>query len=61
MTVIKRSRVPNTITEAIQEQFNRMDNDGYSTSIKWRKSESVSYSSVFRDLSDESEPVIYTW
>lgn len=61
MTVIKRGRVPKIIKTAVQEQFTCMGDDGYSTSIKWRRSESVSYFSVFRNLPDEPEPVIYTW
>ncbi|EKN5093120.1 hypothetical protein DYG63_06565 [Yersinia enterocolitica] len=61
MTISKRGRVPNIIKEAVQEQFIRMGDGGYSTSIKWRKSESVSYFSVYRNLPDEPEPVIYTF
>ena len=61
MTVIKRGRVPNIIKEAVQEQFNRMGDDGYSTYIKWSKSESVSSFCIFRELPNEPEPVIYTF
>lgn len=34
MTVSKRGRVPQTIKEAIQEQFSRMG-ESYSANIKW--------------------------
>lgn len=61
MTISKRGRVPNFIKEAVQEQFTRMGDDGYSTSIKSSKSENVSSFSIFRELPNEPEPVIYTF
>ncbi len=60
MTVSKRGRVPETIKEVVQEQFTRMG-DRYSATMKWRKSHSVSYFSVFRELPNEPDPVIYTF
>ncbi len=60
MTVSKRGRVPKTIKEAVQEQFSRMG-ESYSATMRWRKSDSVTYFSVFRELPDLSDPVIYTF
>lgn len=60
MTVIKRGCVPNTIKEAVQEKFTCMGG-GYSVSIKWSKSENVSSFRIFRELSSEPEPIIYTF
>ncbi|WP_336983868.1 MULTISPECIES: hypothetical protein [unclassified Cedecea] len=60
MTVIKRGRVPKTTKETVQEQFSRMG-EGYSASMKWRKSDSGPYFSVFRVLQDLPEPVVYTF
>ncbi|HDZ0671814.1 TPA: hypothetical protein RRT27_005056 [Klebsiella pneumoniae] len=42
MTVSKRGRVPQTIKEAIQEQFSRMG-ESYSANIKWGKSVNAHY------------------
>lgn len=60
MTVSKSGRVPKTIKEAVQEQFSRMG-ESYTASMKWKKSESVAYFSVFRELPNEPEPIIYTF
>ena len=60
MTVSKSGRVPKTIKEAVQEQFSRMG-ESYTASMKWKKSESVAYFSVFRELPKEPEPIIYTF
>ncbi|EEX2746974.1 hypothetical protein JKP41_004584 [Escherichia coli] len=60
MTVSKSGRVPKTIKEAVQEQFSRMG-ERYTASMKWKKSESVAYFSVFRELPNEPEPIIYTF
>ncbi|HAU5600968.1 TPA: hypothetical protein OT044_000471 [Citrobacter koseri] len=60
MTVSKSGRVPKTIKEAVQEQFSRMG-ESYTVSMKWKKSESVAYFSVFRELPNEPEPIIYTF
>ncbi|MBI0678113.1 hypothetical protein HCH73_13815 [Citrobacter koseri] len=60
MTVSKSGRVPKTIKEAVQEQFSRMG-ESYTASMKWKKSESVAYFSVFRKLPNEPEPIIYTF
>ncbi|MCK6744100.1 hypothetical protein L8S62_16835 [Enterobacter cloacae] len=54
MTVSKSGRVPKTIKEAVQEQFSRMG-ESYTVSMKWKKSESVAYFSVFRELPNEPE------
>lgn len=60
MTVSKRGRVPKTIKEAVQAQFAQMG-ESYTTLTKWKKSESVAYFSVFRELPNEPEPIIYTF
>ena len=60
MTVSKRGRVPKTIKEAVQAQFAHMG-EGYTTLTKWKKTESVAYFSVFRELPNEPEPIIYTF
>lgn len=60
MTVSKSGHVPKTIKEAVQEQFSRMG-ESYTASMKWKKSESVAYFSVFRELPNEPEPIIYTF
>lgn len=60
MTVSKRGRVPKTIKEVVQEHFNSMG-ESYTTLIKWQKAVYVAYFSVFRELPNEPEPIIYTF
>lgn len=60
MTVSKRGRVPKVIKEAVQEQFLHMG-ENYTTLIKWEKTEIASSFSVIRTLSNEPEPIIYTF
>ena len=59
MTVSKRGRVPQTIKEAIQEQFSRMG-ESYSANIKWGKSVNAHYFKVIRET-DQPEPIFYTF
>ena len=60
MTVSKRGLVPKAIKEAVQEQFSHMG-ENYTTLTKSVKKDSITSFSVFRELSNEPEPIIYTF